>query len=95
MPERPSATGQPKAHHNMKNPNIPNHPNTPKSGGRPGYEYLAAYKLGKVIQDLTAEFCHRFLKDPKDPNYPNYKLIEQMNGAASTFGFMLFLERFH
>jgi four helix bundle suffix protein len=38
--------------------------------------------LGKVIQDLTHQFCQRFLKNPKDPNYPNFKLIEQMNGAA-------------
>lgn len=28
---------------------------------RPGYEYLSAYMLGKVIQDLTVEFCNRFI----------------------------------
>ena len=63
-------------------PNNPNIPKNPKSEGRPGYEYLEAYKLGKVIQDLTAEFCQRFLKNRNDPTFPNYKLIEQMNGAA-------------
>jgi len=26
---------------------------------RPGYEHLTAYMLGKVIQDLTVEFCNR------------------------------------
>lgn len=28
---------------------------------RPGYEYLSAYMLGKVIQDLTVEFCDRYI----------------------------------
>lgn len=28
---------------------------------RPGYEYLSAYMLGKVIQDLTVEFCNRYV----------------------------------
>lgn len=28
---------------------------------RPGYEYLTAYMLGKVIQDLTVEFCKRWI----------------------------------
>jgi four helix bundle suffix protein len=28
---------------------------------RPGYEYLSAYMLGKVIQDLTVEFCNRYI----------------------------------
>jgi len=28
---------------------------------RPGYEYLAAYMLGKIIQDLTVEFCNRYI----------------------------------
>jgi len=28
---------------------------------RPGYEYLAAYMLGKVIQDLTVDFCNRYI----------------------------------
>lgn len=49
---------------------------------RPGYEYLVVYMLGKVIQDLTFQFCQRFLKSPKDPTYPNLKLVEQVNGAA-------------
>ena len=63
-------------------PNNPNIRKNPKSGSRPGYEYLEAYKLGKVIQDLTVEFCQQFLKNRNDLNFPNYKLIEQMNGAA-------------
>lgn len=29
---------------------------------RPGYEYLSAYMLGKVIQDLTVEFCNRYIE---------------------------------
>lgn len=41
---------------------------------RPGYEYLAVYILGKVIQDLTAEFCKRWIR--------GFKLREQMEGAA-------------
>ena len=49
---------------------------------RPGYEHLVVYMLGKVIQDLTFQFCQRFLKSPKDPTYPNLKLVEQANGAA-------------
>lgn len=49
---------------------------------RPGYEYLSAYMLGKVIQDLTVIFCNRFLKNPKDPNFPNYRQIDQMVQAA-------------
>jgi len=49
---------------------------------RPGYEYLSAYTLGKVIQDLTVEFCSLFLKKPKDPNFPNYRQIDQMVQAA-------------
>ncbi len=28
---------------------------------RPGYEYLTAYMLGKVIQDLTVQFCNRYI----------------------------------
>lgn len=28
---------------------------------RPGYEYLSAYMLGKVIQDLTVQFCNRYI----------------------------------
>ncbi|KKP57709.1 MAG: hypothetical protein UR51_C0012G0006 [Candidatus Moranbacteria bacterium GW2011_GWF1_34_10] len=32
-----------------------------KNFSRPGYEYLTAYQLGKVIQDLTVEFCNRFI----------------------------------
>lgn len=65
-------------------PKSPNYPKSPNSSGpsRPGYEYLIDYMLGKVIQDLTFQFCQRFLKSPKDPTYPNVKLVEQANGAA-------------
>lgn len=28
---------------------------------RPGYEYLSAYILGKVIQDLTVKFCNKYI----------------------------------
>lgn len=49
---------------------------------RPGYEYLIVYMLGRVIYDLTVEFCQRYLKDPKDPKYPNYRQIEQMEQAG-------------
>jgi len=28
---------------------------------RPGYEYLTAYMLGKIIQDLTVKFCNRYI----------------------------------
>lgn len=28
---------------------------------RPGYEYLTTYMLGKVIQDLTVEFCNKWI----------------------------------
>lgn len=52
------------------------------SGSRPGYEYLVVYMLGRVIYDLTVEFCQRFLKDPQDPKYPNYRQIQQMEQAA-------------
>lgn len=42
----------------MQSPNIPNIPKYPNSTqSRPGYEYLVAYQLGKVIQDMTVEFC--------------------------------------
>jgi len=34
---------------------------TNKNFSRPGYEHLAAYQLGKIIQDLTVEFCDRFI----------------------------------
>lgn len=49
---------------------------------RPGYEYLVVYMLGRVIYDLTVEFCQKFLKKSKDPRYPNYRQIEQMEQAA-------------
>lgn len=49
---------------------------------RPGYEYLIVYMLGRVIQDLTSQFCQKFLKNPKDPKYPNHRQIEQMEMAA-------------
>lgn len=39
---------------NMKNENS-------NQFSRPGYEYLVAYQLGKVIQDLTVEFCNRWV----------------------------------
>lgn len=32
-----------------------------ENSSRPGYEYLSAYILGKVIQDLTVEFCNRYI----------------------------------
>jgi len=53
-----------------------------QSGSRPGYEYLVVYMLGRVIYDLTVEFCQSFLKNPKDPKYPNYRQIEQMEQAG-------------
>jgi len=49
-------------------------------GGRPnqqpkaGYEYLAAYMLGKVIQDLTEQFTKRWIH--------TYRRRDQMNEAA-------------
>jgi four helix bundle suffix protein len=49
---------------------------------RPGYEYLIVYMLGKVIQDLTTEFCQVFLKNPNDPKFPNRRQIEQMDQAS-------------
>lgn len=60
----------------------PQSPQIPQSPKRPGYEYLIVYMLGKVIQDLTFIFCQKFLKHPKDPTFPNFKLVEQINGAA-------------
>lgn len=53
-----------------------------ESPSRPGYEYLVVYMLGRVIYDLTAEFCQKFLKNHQDPGYPNYRQIEQMTQAA-------------
>lgn len=32
-----------------------------QKASRPGYEYLIAFMLGKVIQDLTVEFCNCFI----------------------------------
>lgn len=32
-----------------------------KKQSRPGYEYLTTFMLGKVIQDLTVEFCDRWI----------------------------------
>jgi len=55
---------------------------TNPNNSRPGYEHLATYMLGKVIQDLTDQFCQRFLNSPKDPNFPNYRQREQMTQAA-------------
>lgn len=31
------------------------------SASRPGYEYLTCFMLGKVIQDLTVEFCNKYI----------------------------------
>ena len=45
-----------------------------KQSNRPGYEYLAAYVLGKVIQDLTEEFTNKYTK--------SYRRRDQMNEAA-------------
>ena len=42
---------------------------------RPGYEYLVGYMLGKVIQDLTVQFCARWI--PK-----NSRTHDQMTQAA-------------
>ncbi len=42
---------------------------------RPGYEYLTAYMLGKVIQDLTVEFCQCWV-DPRS------RTTDQMTQAA-------------
>jgi len=33
----------------------------PQASSQPGYEYLSAYMLGKIIQDLTVEFCNRYI----------------------------------
>jgi len=70
----------------MKNPNhpkIPNFPKLPNSGSRPGYEYLTCYMLALVIQELTEEFCKKFLS-PNTPNLPNieFRQIQQMTQAA-------------
>jgi len=56
--------------------------NKPNTVSRAGYEYLVGYMLGIVLQDLTFQFCVRFLKNPNDPKYPNYRQIEQMDQAA-------------
>ena len=53
-----------------------------KFDSRPGYEYLMVYMLGRVIYDLTVEFCQKFLKNPKDLRYPNYRQIQQMEQAG-------------
>ena len=55
--------------------------NPPK---RPGYEYLAAYKLTVVIEDYTIEFCRR-CKSPDFPDYPDlpsYRSHDQWIQAA-------------
>lgn len=59
---------------------MPKTPQPPKS--RPGYEYLIVYMLGRVIYDLTVEFCQRFVKSPKDPKFPNSRQIQQMEQAG-------------
>lgn len=58
----------------MRNPNAPNLP----IHKRPGYEYLTCYLLGLVIQELTDEFCQKFLT----PTNPNFRQIQQMTQAA-------------
>jgi four helix bundle suffix protein len=63
-------------------PTTQNSPTSQSFRKRPGYEYLVTYMFGKVIHDLTYDFCLRFLKNPNDPNYPNYRQIDQMTQAA-------------
>ena len=79
--KNPNHPNIPKSPKDPKVPKLPNSPNPPNTS-RPGYEYLTCYQLGKVIQDLTDQFCKKFLNNPNDSNYPNKKLIDQMNGAA-------------
>lgn len=53
-------------------------------GKRPGYEFLTAYKLTVVIEDLTVEFCRR-CKSPDYPNFPDlpsYRSHDQWIQAA-------------
>jgi len=42
---------------------------------RPGYEFLSAYTLGKIIQDLTVIFCNRYI-------YMKSRTHDQMIQAA-------------
>lgn len=58
--------------HSSRKPVSPPLPNSPK---RPKYEYLVAYMLGKVIQDLTVEFCNRYIS-------PRSRTHDQMVQAA-------------
>ena len=44
------------------------------SSKRPGYEYLSAYCLGVVIQELTEQFTYRWIK--------SFRRREQMDEAA-------------
>ena len=53
------------------------------TASRPGYEYLSAYTLGKIIQDLTVQFCDRFVKSPKYPNFPNRQIDQMVQAARS------------
>lgn len=55
----------------MQTPTTPN----AQTQNRPGYEHLVTFMLGKVIQDLTVEFCKRWI-DPKSRTY------DQMEQAA-------------
>ncbi len=41
--------------------NSKNHLSAKQTNSRPGYEYLSVYKLGKVIQDLTFQFCRCYV----------------------------------
>ena len=52
--------------------------------GKPGYEYLAAYKLTVVIEDLTIEFCRRCKSRdfPDYPDLPSYRSHDQWIQAA-------------
>lgn len=48
---------------NLNTPNpqtSPNFPTNPPTS-RPGYEHLVIFMLGKIIQDLTVEFCDRWI----------------------------------
>lgn len=68
----------------QNSPNTLTSPTSPiPNPKRPGYEYLLAYQLGLVIQQLTEQFTRRFLT-PKDPNLPNpqFRQTQQMTQAA-------------
>lgn len=54
---------------------------------RPGYEYLTAYMLGKVIQDLTVEFCGKFI-DPRSRTHDQMVQAARSNPQNVAEGFM-------